>query len=331
MKPVAICVVSLSLALAALANSATTAVQPCSDGSWVSSGRAQHNSLPSPPSHRRAIANTSSPGLATLLLQTEPSTSILAKLLAQTGLLDTLGQDSPVTLFAPTDAAFAALPAGTLEMLARPENLPMLRQILANHVVAGRLSAGQVLSSAELTSAAGQPLPVRTDNDTPTIGNAGIVQTDLRARNITVHVISGVLIPPADNLISTAGKDPTFSTLLTAIRAAGLTETLEGKGPFTVLAPTNEAFAKIGQARIEELLRPENRETLRTVLKYHVIPGRVSSTQALTARQADTAAGRKVTFRLRNGRLTVNDANVTFTDLSTANGTIHVIDSVLIP
>ncbi|MEM9801170.1 MAG: fasciclin domain-containing protein [Planctomycetota bacterium] len=139
--------------------------------------------------------------------------------------------------------------------------------------------------------------------------------------------------PIADeDIVQVAKSAGNFKTLLTAAKAAGLVDALQSKGPLTVLAPTDEAFSALGSDTIKDLLRPENRETLARILKYHVISGGVSSADALKAGKAATLAGPEVSFALNNGRLQINDeVNVVANDIGASNGVIHVIDQVLIP
>lgn len=133
------------------------------------------------------------------------------------------------------------------------------------------------------------------------------------------------------DLVATAVADGRFETLAAALEAAGLVEALQGAGPFTVLAPTDEAFAAVPQATLEALLRPENRDQLARVLKLHVVPGRLTGAQALAAGEAATLAGERLTFGLRDGRLNVGQARVLANDVAASNGLIHVIDRVLLP
>jgi uncharacterized surface protein with fasciclin (FAS1) repeats len=134
--------------------------------------------------------------------------------------------------------------------------------------------------------------------------------------------------PNIPQVARTAGQ---FSTLLAAVNAAGLTETLVGRGPFTVFAPTDEAFNRLPNGTVADLLKPENREKLVTLLTYHVLPGRVTAAQARTVSSAETVAGQKVTLRDVDGELRVNNAVVRIADVPASNGLIHVIDRVLMP
>jgi transforming growth factor-beta-induced protein len=122
-----------------------------------------------------------------------------------------------------------------------------------------------------------------------------------------------------------------FTTLLAAVDAAGLTETLLGRGPFTVFAPTDDAFKRLPVGTVEELLTPQNRDKLREILTYHVIAGRVTAAQARSVRSAATVAGASVRISESDGQLRINDATVRIADIPASNGLIHVIDRVLLP
>lgn len=133
------------------------------------------------------------------------------------------------------------------------------------------------------------------------------------------------------DVVETAAANPDFSTLTTAINAAGLAETLKGKGPFTVFAPTNEAFKKLPEGTLNDLLKPESKEKLKSVLTYHVVPGKVMAVNVLELSEAKTFNGKEVDIKVEGGVVHINDAKVTQTDIQCANGVIHVIDSVLLP
>ncbi len=134
--------------------------------------------------------------------------------------------------------------------------------------------------------------------------------------------------PSIPQVAKTAGS---FTTLLAAVDAAGLTETLLGRGPFTVFAPTDEAFRRLPSGTVDELLRPQNRDRLRTILTYHVVAGRVTAAQARMVRSAQTVAGQNVRVSTDGELLRINDATVRIADVPASNGLIHVIDRVLIP
>lgn len=133
------------------------------------------------------------------------------------------------------------------------------------------------------------------------------------------------------DIVDTAVEAGQFETLVTAVKAAGLVETLKGEGPFTVFAPTDEAFAALPEGTVEELLKPENKEKLTAVLTYHVVAGKVDSSAAIEAGEAETLEGGSVTIKKTDDGVMVNDATVVKADIMTSNGVIHVIDAVLMP
>lgn len=131
-------------------------------------------------------------------------------------------------------------------------------------------------------------------------------------------------------IVEVAAGNPDFSTLVTAVKAAGLVDTLNSKGPFTVFAPTNAAFAKLPAGTVESLLKPENKAKLTAILTYHVVAGKVLASDVVKLKSADTVNGKAVAIDASMG-VKVNDANVTATDIKASNGVIHVIDTVLTP
>jgi len=133
------------------------------------------------------------------------------------------------------------------------------------------------------------------------------------------------------NIVEVASDTDNLSTLVTAVQAAGLVETLSGDGPFTVFAPTNEAFAALPEGTLESLLEPENRDQLVAILTYHVVSGEVMSTDLSDGMMAETVEGREVTVSIADGGVSINDANVVAADVEASNGVVHVIDTVLLP
>jgi uncharacterized surface protein with fasciclin (FAS1) repeats len=132
------------------------------------------------------------------------------------------------------------------------------------------------------------------------------------------------------NIVEVAAGNPDFSTLVAAVKAAGLVDTLSGTGPFTVFAPTNAAFAKLPAGTVEDLLKPENKDKLTAILTYHVVAGEVMAADVVKLSSANTVNGKAVTISTANG-VQINDANVTATDIDASNGVIHVIDTVILP
>jgi uncharacterized surface protein with fasciclin (FAS1) repeats len=133
------------------------------------------------------------------------------------------------------------------------------------------------------------------------------------------------------DIVETAISAGSFETLVAAVKAAGLVETLQSEGPFTVFAPTDDGFAKLPAGTVEELLKPENRDKLTAILTYHVVPGRLMAEDVVGVPYLETVQGQKIKVSLKDGKAYVNDAQIIKTDITTSNGVIHVIDAVILP
>lgn len=157
-----------------------------------------------------------------------------------------------------------------------------------------------------------------------------MLRKTLLATAATVAVTAAFAGSHSKDIVDTAVEAGTFTTLVAAVEAAGLVDTLKGEGPFTVFAPTDEAFAALPEGTIEELLKPENKDQLTAILTYHVVPGKVMSTDLTDDMEATTVQGSDVTIDLDNGVM-VEEANVVTADIETSNGVIHVIDKVILP
>lgn len=255
----------------------------------------------------------------------------LAAALTAADLVETLKGRGPFTVFAPTDKAFEKLPKGTLQELLKPENRDRLRAILTYHVVQGRTSARDAFSLTNASTVNGQRIDITRRNGRLLVDQARIITTDIQCSNGVIHVIDRVLLPEENRIPTVSEKAGKFKTLLAAVQTADLAEALNSEGPLTVFAPTDAAFRKLPRGTIETLLKPENRQELIDILKFHVVSGRVYADQAVDAGQAKTLRGTSVRFSVSAKGLEVNDAVVVQADLEAANGVIHVIDSVLIP
>lgn len=133
------------------------------------------------------------------------------------------------------------------------------------------------------------------------------------------------------DIVDTAASAGSFQTLVTAVKAADLVETLKGTGPFTVFAPTDQAFAKLPPGTLDDLLKPENKEKLQAILTYHVVPGKVTAADVVKLDSARTVNGQLLTIRVDNGAVMVDQAKVVKTDVMATNGVIHVINAVVLP
>ncbi len=255
----------------------------------------------------------------------------LAAALQAASLVETLSGPGPFTVFAPTDAAFAALPKGTLDSLLDPKNKATLQALLTYHVVPGRVSAADVVKLSGAMTVNGQRVNVRVSDSGVSIDGAMVVKTDIHCSNGVIHVLDAVIQPSTKNLVATAVDAGSFKTLAAALKAAELVEALSGKGPFTVFAPTDEAFSKLPAGTVENLLKPENKDKLAAILSYHVTPGRVYSDAAAQGANVKSLQGQELKTRGQDGKVMVNGARVVQADIDATNGVIHVIDSVLIP
>lgn len=280
------------------------------------------------------------------------------------GLVDALKGDGPYTVFAPTDAAFAKLPAGTVDaLLADPKGA--LTQVLLYHVVPGKVMSSDLSNGMQAATLQGEDV-VFSLADGAKVNNANIAAADIEASNGVIHVVDTVLLPPslatagstaegsaeatatpevaateaatstaaseaaAADIVDTAVAAGDFSTLVAAVQAAGLVDALKGEGPFTVFAPTDAAFAKLPAGTVDALLA-DPKGDLTQILLYHVVPGKVMAGDVTDGLEATTLQGQPLKFAVKDGQVFVNDAQVVAADVAAANGVIHVIDSVLLP
>jgi len=264
----------------------------------------------------------------------------LAAALQAAELVDTLKSEGEFTVFAPTDEAFAALPAGTLDELLKPENKQSLTDILLYHVVPGKVMASDVTTLTSATTVLGQDVAIKADMGDVYINDAKVILSDIETSNGVIHVIDAVILPPADEtaveenstIVDLAVADGRFTTLVAALQAADLVETLSGEGPFTVFAPTDEAFAALPAGTVEDLLLPENKQQLTDILLYHVVSGKVMAADVTALTSATTVLGEAITIKVQDGKVFLNDTvEVIITDIEAPNGVIHVIDAVLLP
>jgi transforming growth factor-beta-induced protein len=263
----------------------------------------------------------------------------LAAALEAAGLIETLKGEGPFTVFAPTDDAFAALPEGTVESLLLPENKQALTDILTYHVVSGKVMAADVTALTSATTVLGKDVAIKVDMGNVYINEAKVIITDIETSNGVIHVIDAVLLPPTEEaaeelqtIVEIAVADERFTTLVAALTAAELVDTLNGEGPFTVFAPTNDAFAALPAGTVESLLLPENKQALTDILTYHVVSGKVMAADVVNLTSAPTVLGKDVTITVKDGKVFLNDTvEVIITDIEASNGVIHVIDAVLLP
>lgn len=333
--------------------------------------------------------------IVTNALNSADHTTLVAAVQAA-GLVETLQGAGPFTVFAPTNEAFAALPAGTVDTLLLPESKDMLTTVLTCHVVAGDVTSAQLMEqieagggSATLDTVGGCPLTatmneagdgivITDENGTA----ANVTIADVKQSNGEIHVIDAVLTPKAADAAGTTGDSGTVedaamtsasmdtgnnpmvggaamypsmdiidnavnsadhTTLVAAVQAAGLVETLKGPGPFTVFAPTNEAFAALPAGTVDTLLMPENKDQLVAVLTAHVVAGAWTAERFQQEANADgfvnlqTVSGDALSVQVKgSGNLYVYDESgdayrVSIPDVMQSNGVIQVVDGVLLP
>lgn len=253
--------------------------------------------------------------------------STLVGAVKSAGLVDALSGEGPFTVFAPTNAAFSklsAIPGGET-----------LKKVLLYHVAAGEFSASDLRKKKTLETLAGESIKIRFVKGELILNDTvRVVIKDTRASNGIVHVIDTVLIPPSlvpapKSILEIAGADPRFTTLVAALTATGLDKVLAGAGPFTVFAPTNDAFAAL-KTRLGGTL--PSGDALKNVLLYHVAAGQFSAMDLLEAGFVKTVQGQHVDVDSEGTKVVLNGhVNVLIADINASNGVIHVIDAVLLP
>ncbi len=270
--------------------------------------------------------------------QKTPDLSILVEAVVAADLVPTLSTGT-LTVFAPTNAAFAALLAElgiTKEALLADK--PLLTAVLTYHVLGSKVELANVPVGKPITPVGGGFFKVESAGGLKiTDGRnrvSNITATDIEASNGVVHLVDRVLLPANRDIVATAQALPDFSILVEAVAAAGLVETLQGTGPFTVFAPTNAAFAALlAELGVSKAALLADKAMLTKVLTYHVLPSRVLKAEVPVGKPITTVQGQSFTI---NASLQITDqnarvANLVGTDVFASNGVIHVVDRVLLP
>lgn len=258
--------------------------------------------------------------------------SILEAALVKAGLVETLSGDGPFTVFAPTNAAFAAAGITSLDDYTAEQLTP----ILLYHVVSGRAPSSGLTNGQAVSTVAEEDFFLSLGDNVVINGTSTVTDVDVAASNGIIHVIDRTLVPPTEDIVSIA-VGAGFTKLAEALTEAGLVETLQGDGPFTVFAPTDAAFealyTRLGVSGPSEI----DDATLEAVLTYHVLGARVFSSDLTDGAMPETLQTGTVTVNLGEN-VTVTDVDsgspdavVTATDILGTNGVIHVIDQILIP
>lgn len=324
-----------------------TSGAPAADTSSDKSPSSSSSSTPSsstPATGTTTPTDTSTPTGAKDIVDTAISAGTFKTLVAAVqgaGLEQTLRSPGPFTVFAPTDDAFAKLPAFLVPKLTTDPYKTELGLILKYHVVSSQVKAASLLDKSQaIPSVEGAHLHIDGTGGKVIINAASdVIQADVQASNGVIHAVDSVLLP---TIVDTAkgyndGNGTTFNTLLTALDAAGLTDTLAGDGTFTVFAPTDQAFANLKEQLGDDAFNAilADKDQLTKILEYHVF-GASEFAQDLKAGHNVTLAGENIKVVIDGDSVALHDStgvpsNVVLADLPNRNGVIHVIDKVLIP
>jgi len=246
------------------------------------------------------------------------------------GLDSTLSDESEeFTVFAPTDAAFAALDQEYLNNLVNNDTAT-LTDILTYHVVSGNVMSTDLSDGMRAETVNGKYITISIDGGNVMIDDAMVTTADIECSNGVIHVIDAVIVPK-DNIVETAIANSDFNTLVSAVVAAGLDSTLSDESElFTVFAPTDAAFAALDQEYLTNLVENDT-ANLTKILTYHVVSGKVLSTDLSDGMSVATIEGTNITITFDNSTVYINDAMVSSADVICSNGVIHIIDKVLVP
>lgn len=260
---------------------------------------------------------------------------VLTEVLEASGLLATLEEEGPWTIFAPADRAFDALGEQQIEQL--KEDQDALRKLLLYHVVAGEIDLSRALQEQSTETVSGDMLSFSADGYEAYVNEALIVEANIRTANGIVHIVDQVLMPmgapvpePSGTILELGKANPDFSILIDLVMTAELDAVFEQQGPFTVFAPTNAAFEALGVKALEAL--KQDMDLLRDILFYHVIVGEdLRSDQVIQLSAVEMANGQDIMIQVGEETLMINSANIIQADIAADNGVIHVIDTVLLP
>ena len=291
--------------------------------------QAEQDEQPQPAEQAEQAEQQEQPGTIVDIAVADGRFETLVAAVQAADLVETLQGEGPFTVFAPTDDAFAALPEATVAALL--EDIPALTSILLYHVVAGDVRAADVATLDSAVTVQGEPVRISVEGDNVRINDSLVVIADIVASNGVIHVIDAVLLPPEPlgSIVDIALGEERFETLVAALQAAELVETLQGEGPFTVFAPTDDAFAALPEGTVAALL--EDIPALTNILLYHVVAGDVRAADVVTLDSAVTVQGEPVRISVEGDNVRINDSLVVIADIVASNGVIHVVDAVLLP
>lgn len=268
--------------------------------------------------------------------QATDSLSTLVDAVVAAELVDTLSdENSEFTVFAPTNAAFGEI-EDTVNTLLQPENQSDLQNVLQYHVVSGKVMSSDLQNGQMVETLAGDMIKIRIAGGNVYINDAMVSTADVNTTNGVVHIIDKVMVPGAfNNAVGVAQSNDALSTLVAAVTAGDLVETLSASdATYTIFAPTNTAFSDI-QSTVDTLLQPENKDDLVGVLTYHVVDSEVFSSELSDGQEITTLSGETLTVEIENGSVYIvannSRAMVSTADVISSNAIIHVVDAVLVP
>ena len=284
--------------------------------------------------------NTTVKGTITTIVSNSPDFTILKAAVVKAGLAATLDGTGPFTVFAPTDDAFAA--SGITMATVNSLSADALKGILLYHTLAAKIVAADVPAgpNAQVTTVGGKEVFVTKNSNGVFVNGVNVIKADILASNGVIHAISRVLMPPTGNIVEVAQGNPALSYLVAAVLRASqggtnVASVLSGAGPYTVFAPTNDAFMAAGFANVSDINNAAS-DALTSILTYHVIQGRIFSSDLTNNSMPMTLNGGKVTIGLTGGATVKGNGNtaaskIIITNIVTTNGVVHVLDGVLLP
>lgn len=289
---------------------------------------------------KKSDDSPAAPGTITSQVSSGTNFTLLKSAVVKANLATTLDGAGPYTVFAPTDDAFSA--SGISSSVISSLSSDQLKTILLYHTVGSKILAANVPAgpNAKVTTAGGDSIFVTNNSNGVFINGIKVSQADITASNGVIHTMPKVLLPPAGNIVQVASADTSFSYLVAAVVRASTGSTnvaaaLSGSAILTVFAPTNNAFRAAGFPTIASI-NSANPNTLASILTYHVIPGRIFSSDLVSGAQPTTVNGGNVTISLTGGpsvkgSMNSTPSNIIGTNIMCKNGVIHVIDQVLLP
>jgi len=297
-----------------------------------------------------AVAASAAPTVDLVdLASSVPALSTLVTAVVAGDLATTLKSAGPFTVFAPTNDAFSALPAGTVDTLLKPENKAQLVDILTYHVLPSQVLSTDLKTFQRVKTVEGKHLDVVAGHKGVFVGSdlknlKQVTGADNLATNGVAHIIDGVMLPPTKleaaptvDLVDLASSVPALSTLVAAVVAGDLATTLKSAGPFTVFAPTNDAFSALPAGTVDSLLKPENKAQLVDILTYHVLPSQVLSKDLKAFQVVKSVEGKPLIvsnvgkYGVFVGSDLKNLKQVTGADNLATNGVAHIINGVMLP